>query len=124
MIKGIGIDSVELDRVARICREYGGRFLQKIYTENEREYFDRWRDPVPGIAGRFAAKEAVMKALATGWNRGVRWSDVEIMRSEIGKPVVKLHGRAAAVFEELGARTAHCTITHTKTLAMAVVILE
>lgn len=124
MIKGIGIDSVELHRVARICREYGGRFLQKIYTESEREYFDRWKEPVPGIAGRFAAKEACMKALGTGWNRGVRWREIEVLRLDEGKPEIKLHGRAEAVFGELGATVIHCTITHSKETAMAVVILE
>jgi holo-[acyl-carrier protein] synthase len=124
MIKGIGIDSVEIDRVARIFGEYGERFLRKIYTEGELRYFDRLRDPVPGIAGRFAAKEACMKALGTGWNRGVRWNEIEVVRLDEGKPHIELHGRAKAVFGDLGATAIHCTITHSKNQATSLVIME
>ncbi len=124
MIKGIGIDSVELDRIARVFRKHGGRFLDKICTDSEREYLDDWRDPVPGIAGRFAAKEACMKALGTGLNRGVRWRDVEVLRMADGMPTIKLHGRAEAVFKAIDATSIHCTITHSKEHALAMVILE
>lgn len=124
MIKGIGIDSIELERVARVLEDFGDRFLGKICTRAESEYFSRLRDPVPAIAGRFAAKEACMKALGTGWNRGVRWRDVEIGRLDIGKPEIKLHGQAEAVYRQLGASVIHCTITHSKTHALALVILE
>ena len=124
MIKGIGIDSIELERVARVLGEFGERFLDKICTESEREYFDRLRDPVPAIAGRFAAKEACMKALGTGWNRGVRWRDVEVTRLDIGKPEIVLHGKAEDARREMDASVIHCTITHSKTHATALVILE
>jgi holo-[acyl-carrier protein] synthase len=124
MIKGIGIDSVELDRIARAFRAHGARFLDKIYTERERVSFERWRDPIPGIAGRFAAKEACMKALGTGQSRGVRLRDIEVLRSADGVPAIKLHGRAEAVFTALKATTIHCTITHSKQHAIAMVILE
>jgi len=124
MIKGIGIDTIELERVAGVLERYPERFLQKIYTEGEREYFSRWSDPVPRVAGRFAVKESVMKALGTGWSRGVRWRDIEVSRHPSGKPVVKLHGEARRIFSSLGASEIHCTITHSKDHAMAMVIFE
>lgn len=124
MVKGIGIDSIELERVARVFADYGKRFLRKIYTQSERDYFSRWADPVPRIAGRFAVKEACMKALGTGWSRGVRWKDIEVLRHPSGKPVVELHGEAKRICEALGAEEIHCTITHSRDHAMAVVILE
>lgn len=124
MIKGLGIDSIQLARVARVHAEYPERFLARILTDAEREYVLRYADPVPRIAGRFAAKEACMKALGTGWGYGVRWRDIEVGRLPSGKPVVHLHGRAGELMRTLGATIAHCTITHTDEHAMAVVILE
>jgi holo-[acyl-carrier protein] synthase len=124
MIKGIGIDTIELERVAGVLERYPERFLQKIYTEGEREYFSRWSDPVPRIAGRFAVKESVMKALGTGWSRGVRWRDIEVVRHPSGKPEVKLHGEARRIFSAMGASEIQCTITHSRDHAMAMVIFE
>jgi len=124
MIKGIGTDLIELDRIARVHYENGERFLVKLYTDAERDYFSRWEDPVPRIAGRFAAKEAVMKALGTGWSDGVRWRDIEILRRPAGAPEVVLHGRCREIFDSLGATRIHCTITHSRDHAMAVVIFE
>jgi holo-[acyl-carrier protein] synthase len=124
MVKGLGIDSIQLARVARVHTEYGSRFLNRILTDAEREYVSRWADPVPRIAGRFAAKEACMKALGTGWGFGVRWRDIEVGRLASGKPIIHLHGRAHEILRSLDASTAHVTITHTDEHAMAVVILE
>jgi len=124
VIKGIGIDTVEIARVAGVYARYGDHFLAKVFTDGEQEYFSRWADPVPRIAGRFAAKEACMKALGTGWSRGVRWRDVEVGREPSGKPRVCLHGEAARILEALSATEIHCTITHSRDQAMAVVILE
>jgi len=124
MIKGVGIDTIELERIARVYGEFGDRFLEKICAQSEIDYFGRLRDPVPAIAGRFAAKEACMKALGTGWNRGVRWRDVEVARLEIGKPEIVLHGKAEEIRRELGGPAIHCTITHSKAHATALVILE
>ena len=122
MIKGIGIDLIELDRIARIFEEQGERFLRRVFTGTEREYFARWKDPIPRIAGRFAAKEAVMKALGTGWSEGVTWRDIEVVRRPGGAPDVRLDGRCSEIFESLGAEKIHCTITHSRTAAMAVVL--
>ena len=124
MIKGLGIDSIQIARVARVYAEYPERFLARILTDTEREYVLRYADPVPRIAGRFAAKEACMKALGTGWGYGVRWRDIEVGREPGGKPVARLHGRAAERMRSLGATAVHCTITHTDEHAMAVVIIE
>jgi holo-[acyl-carrier protein] synthase len=124
MIRGLGIDSIELSRVARVYSEYGARFLERILTPAEREYVARWADPVPRIAGRFAVKEACMKALGTGWGAGVRWRDIEVKRHPSGKPTVELHGRAKEICSALGATIVHCTITHTDDHAMAVVVIE
>jgi holo-[acyl-carrier protein] synthase len=124
MIKGIGIDTIELKRVARVHAEYGEKFLARILTEAEREYVQRWADPVPRIAGRFAAKEACMKALGTGWGFGIRWRDIEVRRGPAGAPVAQLAGRAAERLAELGASHVHVTITHSDDHAMAMIIIE
>jgi holo-[acyl-carrier protein] synthase len=124
MIKGIGTDVIELERIARVYGEQKERFLNRLFTEAERAYFVRWQDPVPRIAGRFAAKEAVMKALGTGWSNGVRWRDIEVVRLPGGKPDVRLHGRCREIFESLGAEHIHCTITHSHHSAIAMVIFE
>lgn len=124
MIKGIGTDLIELERIARIYESFGDRLLDRLFTENERSYFARWKDPVPRIAGRFAVKEAVMKALGTGWSNGVRWRDIEVIRAASGKPEVRLHGRCREIFESLDATHVVCTITHSRHSAMAVVIFE
>jgi len=124
MIKGLGIDMIELERIGRVFDLYGQRFLERIYTEGEREYIQRWADPVPRIAGRFAVKEACMKALGTGWSRGVRWRDIEVTRQASGRPEVKLHGEARRIFSSLDATEIHCTITHERSHAMAIVIFE
>ncbi len=124
MIKGIGTDLIEIDRISRVHFENGERFLHKLFTGAEREYFSRWADPIPRIAGRFAAKEAVMKALGTGWSDGVRWRDIEVLRRPAGTPEVVLHGRCREIFDSLGASRIHCTITHSRDHAMAVVIFE
>ena len=124
MIKGIGIDTIEIDRVARVYGAYGERFLGRVYAPGEREYFARWADPVPRMAGRFAVKEACMKALGTGWSHGVRWRDIEVVRQPSGRPSVRLHGEARRIFSSIGATDIHCTITHARDHAMAVVIFE
>lgn len=124
MIRGLGVDSIALARIARVWTAYGPRFLDRILTDGEREYVSRWADPVPRIAGRFAAKEACMKALGTGWGFGVRWRDIEVGRLPTGRPVVELHGRALEMLRAAGGTTAHVTITHTDEHAIAVVILE
>ncbi len=124
MIRGTGIDTVEISRIERIYREYGDRFLMKIFTPGERAYVQRWKAPEARLAARFAAKEACMKALGTGWRQGIRWRDIEVLSEAGGKPVLSLQGIAKKRFSELKATTAHLTMTHSRDLATAMVILE
>jgi holo-[acyl-carrier protein] synthase len=124
LIKGIGVDSTELSRIARVYGEYGEKFLNRIYSEDEQAYSLRYRDPVPRLAARFAAKEACMKALGTGWNDGVRWRDIVIENTVMGKPEMKLFGRARWYLERLGAQAVHVSITHSRQAATVIVIFE
>ncbi len=124
MIKGIGIDSIEIARIDRIRREYGDHFLERVFTPGELAYVSRFQAPEVRLAARFAAKEACMKALGTGWIPGVRWLDIEVVNDSGGKPALALHGGAEKRLRELQAGTAHLSITHSKELATAVVILE
>src|ERR687896_507170 len=93
-IIGIGLDATDLPRVAQLLTRYGDRFLHRVFTEGEIAYCSRRRDPVPHLAGRFAAKEAAMKALGTGHSRGVLWKDVEVVRHPGSAPQLRLHGGA------------------------------
>ena len=122
-IIGLGIDATDLHRIAAVYEQYGERFLRRVYTDGEIAYCTRQRDPVPSLAGRFAAKEAAMKALGTGHSRGVLWKDIEVFRQS-GPPQLRLHGGAARRAEQMGVEDALLTITHSDALAMAQVILQ
>src|ERR1700746_2155001 len=99
-IIGIGMDATEIDRIEATLARYGDRFLRRIFTEGEIAYATRRRNPAPHLAGRFAAKEAAMKALGTGHSRGVLWRDIEVCRT-FGPPQLRLHGGAAARAERM-----------------------
>ena len=101
---------------------YGDRFLRRVFTEQEIAYCKRRRDPVPHLAGRFAAKEAAMKALGTGHSQGVLWKDIEVVRLG-GPPQLELHGGAARRAAVLHVRRSLVTITHAETIAMAQVLM-
>ncbi|MDH3215516.1 MAG: holo-ACP synthase [Candidatus Krumholzibacteria bacterium] len=124
MIKGIGVDTIELKRIERVYREYGERFLARIFSPEETAYSLRYKDPVPRLAARFAAKEACMKALGTGWNDGVRWRDIVVVNAKTGKPEMKLFGKARKHAQLQSVSDIHLSITHSKDHAMVVVILE
>src|SRR6201981_4025218 len=124
MIVGTGIDIAEVPRIGRAIERFGQRFLQRIYTPGEIRYCDSKANRVERYAARFAAKEAAMKALGTGWNHGVRWRDIEVSRQPGGRPTIKFHGRAAEVAAKLGAKNIALSITHTSEQALANVILE
>jgi holo-[acyl-carrier protein] synthase len=121
-IVGVGMDATDIPRIADAIARYGDRFLQRILTDGERAYCLRRRDPTPHVAGRFAAKEAGMKAIGTGHSRGVLWRDIEVVRHG-GPPQLRFHRAAAEHFAALGAERAVLTITHSQTLALAHVIL-
>ncbi|MBI2680130.1 MAG: holo-[acyl-carrier-protein] synthase [Candidatus Solibacter usitatus] len=124
MILGTGIDIAEVDRIRGAIDRHGQRFLDRVYTPGEIAYVERKANRFERYAGRFAAKEAGMKAIGTGWKRGVRWRDFEVANLPSGKPTLKLHGEAARVAASLGVKAVSLSITHTAELGMAHVILE
>ena len=124
MIVGLGVDIAEVERVKGAIERHGEVFLRRVYTAREREYCERFKNKFERYAGRFAAKEAAMKALGTGWSRGVRWVDVEVVREKGGRPTIALAGEAKNVAERLGVKHIALSITHTKSQAFAEVIFE
>jgi holo-[acyl-carrier protein] synthase len=124
MILGTGVDLAEVDRLRAAIERHGERFLQRVFTEGEIAYVEQKANKYERYAARFAAKEAGMKAIGTGWRGGVRWQDFEVSNLRSGRPTLALHGVAAMVAEKLGARAVHLSMTHTAGMAMAVVILE
>jgi holo-[acyl-carrier protein] synthase len=124
LIVGLGIDIAEVGRVKAAIERYGETFLRRVYTAKEREYCERFKNKYERYAGRFAANEAVMKALGTGWGRGVRWVDVEVVREKGGRPTIMLAGEAAKVAGRLGVKHLSLSITHTADQAFAQVIFE
>jgi holo-[acyl-carrier protein] synthase len=121
-IIGMGLDATDIDRIAATIERYGERFLHRIFTEGEVAYCMRRRVPSIHFAGRFAAKEAAMKALGTGHSQGVLWRDIEVVRHG-GPPQLQLHGGAATRFAAIGGRTSLLTITHSDDLALAQVLI-
>jgi holo-[acyl-carrier protein] synthase len=117
-IIGLGLDATDIGRIRATIDRYGTRFLTRIFTEGEVAYCMRRREPAIHFAGRFAAKEAAMKALGTGHSHGVLWRDVEVVRRG-GPPQLQLHGGAARHFLAMGGRSTLLTITHSDTLALA-----
>lgn len=124
MIVGTGIDLAEVDRIRAAIERYGRRFIERVYTPSEIAYVERRANRFERYAGRFAAKEAGMKAIGTGWKRGVRWQDFEVSNLPSGRPTLKLHGEAARIANGLGVKLISLSITHTAQLGIAHVILE
>ena len=124
MIVGTGVDLAEVPRVKRSIERFGERFLHRIFTPRERAYVERKANRYERYAARFAAKEAGMKAIGTGWRHGVRWLDFEVANLPSGKPTLRFHGEAARIAERLGVKSVALSITHTAELGMAHVILE
>ena len=124
MIVGTGIDIAEVPRIARAISRFGDRFLQRVFTEGEISYCDAKANRVERYAARFAAKEAGMKALGTGWNHGVRFRDIEVRRQPGGRPTIAFHGKAAEFAAKLGTVNVALSLSHTAEQAIAQVILE
>jgi holo-[acyl-carrier protein] synthase len=114
-----GIDLVECARIASLVDRHGNRFCDRILTDRERTYIDTHKLPIPHIAGRFAAKEAILKVLGTGWRGKIAWRDIEILNDPAGRPDVTLRGECAAIAERLGMTRVLISITHTDTYASA-----
>ena len=124
MIVGTGIDIAEVPRIRQSIERFGDRFLQRVFTAGEIRYCDSKANRFERYAARFAAKEAAMKALGTGWNHGVRWCDCEVVRMPGGRPTIAFHGKAAEFATRLGAKNVALSISHTTEQAIAQVILE
>jgi holo-[acyl-carrier protein] synthase len=124
MIVGSGIDIAEVPRIRQAIERFGDRFLRRIFTAGEICYSDSKANRVERYAARFAAKEAAMKALGTGWNHGVRWCDCEVVRMPGGRPTMAFHGKAAEFASRLGVKNAALSISHTAEIAIAQVLLE
>jgi len=121
MIQGIGVDVVEINRIQQTVERWGHRFLQKIFTENELRYCFARKNPTQHLAARFAAKEAVSKALATGWSGIFRWQDVEVINDAVGKPAVRFLGRLGDTLHD---RCVHISLSHAETIVVAVALIE
>ncbi len=124
MIAGIGIDIVDIGRIEALLSRYGDRFMQRVFTDAEAAYARRSVKPAERLAGRFAVKEAILKAFGTGKSQGIRWRDVETVRGPMGKPKVVLYGNAVNYLNKLSANTIHVTIAHDGGQAVAFVIIE
>ena len=124
MILGIGSDLAQVDRIRKSIGQYGDRFLNRVYTDRERVYSLSKANSAERFAARFAAKEAGMKAIGTGWRRGVTWKDFEVVNETSGRPVLHLTGVALQIADRIGVERISISLTHTAEFALAVVILE
>lgn len=124
MIVGTGIDICEVDRIRKAVERWGDRFVRRIYTPVEIAYVSRKANKYERMAARFAAKEAGMKAIGTGWRGGVRWQDFEVVNQRSGKPTLVFHGKAKQYADALGVENIALSLTHTAQQGMAFLILE
>jgi holo-[acyl-carrier protein] synthase len=124
LIAGTGIDIAEVDRIQASIERFGARFIERIFTPGERAYVESKANRCERYAARFAAKEAGMKAIGTGWRRGVTWKDFEVVNQPGGRPALHFHGVAAKVAAEMGVTRVQLSLTHTAAQGMAFVVLE
>ena len=122
MIVGLGTDIVEIVRIGQMIERHGELFLQRVYTEQEIKYCQRRKEAIQHYAGRWAAKEAVMKTLGTGFTRGVGWRDIEVVNRQSGRPVIEITGGAQKVALGLGIDEFLITISHCRAYATATAI--
>lgn len=124
MIVGLGLDIAEIDRIAAAIMRHGAPFIERLFTPSETAYCEKHKNRFERYAGRFAAKEAAMKALGTGWSHGVRWRDIEVAREASGKPALHLSGVARELADRMGVKNISLSITHSENVALAEVIFE
>ncbi|HHS49817.1 MAG TPA: holo-ACP synthase [candidate division Zixibacteria bacterium] len=124
MILGIGIDIIDIPRVERIAGEYGEDIITRVFTEDEIAYCQSKKNSAINFAGRFAAKEAFLKALGTGLRGGIEWRDISVVCDELGKPSIALSGKTKETADAREVKKVHVSISHTAENATAVVILE
>jgi holo-[acyl-carrier-protein] synthase len=124
MILGLGTDLIEIERVQQSLTRFGQRFMDKVFTEGEIAYCQQKKHSAESFAARFAAKEAAAKALGTGIARGISWREIEVRRNPGERPTLHLTGRAAERADSMGVRHLQLSLTHSRDVAMAVVIAE
>jgi holo-[acyl-carrier protein] synthase len=124
MIIATGIDLIEISRIKAVFARSGDRFRDRVFTRSEIDYCESQGSPFSSYAARFAAKEAVMKALGKGWFDGVRWTDIEVIREDSGRPSIKLGAFALAQFNILGGERIHLSLSHSRELAIAQVVID
>jgi holo-[acyl-carrier protein] synthase len=124
MVIGIGADLIEIARIAQTVDRFGERFLRRIYTVREIDYCLGKKSAAESLAARFAAKEAAAKALGTGISHGIGWLDLEVVRQPSGKPTLQFNGRAAQLARQLGVANTSLSLTHSKDVALAFVVME
>jgi holo-[acyl-carrier protein] synthase len=123
MIIGTGIDIIEVDRIAtRVGRDNG--FKELVFSKEEMKYCDAKASPFEHYAARFAAKEAFLKAVGRGWDSGLQWNEIEVVNDETGKPGLRISGMTEQMLSSLGIRNIHVSLSHLKSMATAIVILE
>jgi len=118
-IIGHGIDIIECERIQLVWERHGDRFLRRVFTPREIDYCLTKRNPLPHLAGRFAAKEAVLKVLGTGWRGAICWTDVEVSKASSGQPIILLAGDSARIAREMKIQTVQISISHTQRYAAA-----
>jgi holo-[acyl-carrier protein] synthase len=124
MILSVGTDALEIDRMALALKRRGAAFERRIFTEMENAYCKSKKNPSPFYAARFAAKEATLKALGRGLFQGAAMREIEVVKGPRGKPSIRLFGGALRILEEMGVKTIHLSLTHSRDVAFAVVIFE
>src|SRR5882762_1400051 len=125
MVLGVGTDLIEIQRIEESIAQFGERFLHRVFTAGEIAYcLRKKKNAAESFAARFAAKEAGAKALGTGISRGVSWKEFEVRREASGRPTLHLSGRAAELAEAMGVRRLQLSLTHSRELAVAVVVAE
>ncbi len=122
MIVGIGTDIVEIVRIARLIERHGDLFLNRVYTADEVRYCQRHKNSYQHFAGRWAAKEAVMKSFGTGFTRGIHWQDIEVVSMRSGEPVINIQGGAGDLAEKLRIHKVLITISHCRAYATATAV--
>jgi len=123
-VRGIGVDVVQVSRIAATLERFGERMLKRLFTDSERAYCERHKDPLPHFAARFAAKEAASKALGTGMSGGVGWTQIEVIQPGGRRPTLTLTGVAHDRFSSLGCTSSHLTLAHDGGIAVACVVIE
>jgi len=124
MIIGIGTDIVDNSRIESVISRHGEKFTKRLFSESERKHFLKFNSSAQSIGASFAAKEALVKALGTGFRYGISFSDMEVVRDSRGKPVMKLSGRTEEFFRRTGGGKIHLSISHEKSHSLAVVVIE